>query len=82
MFMTERPEADRTHCPPDERLCGSGDQCISQLHYCDGIHHCWDHSDEIDCCRLIFCEGRLVTMFNTYTLLHEYTILHEKVVTL
>lgn len=38
----------RWECPPDYSLCRN-DFCISKSLFCDGVNHCMDNSDELNC---------------------------------
>lgn len=37
-----------TECGPGEFACHSGDQCIPQIYFCDGLPQCNDGTDETD----------------------------------
>lgn len=40
-------------CASYEFACASGDQCVSSMYECDGVFDCRDHSDELDCRKLL-----------------------------
>ncbi|XP_063960931.1 G-protein coupled receptor GRL101-like [Lytechinus pictus] len=43
-----KPDED-TSCPPSLYMCTDGEYYIQRIFVCDGIDHCYDGSDELDC---------------------------------
>ena len=38
-------------CPENRFICNNDTRCIAYIFKCDGVHHCIDGSDELNCGR-------------------------------